>query len=75
MSIFERYLSLWVALAMVAGICLGNVAPGLVAAVMVGVLAGCDVSAGADPLRARPKSRIFTTPSVVMNRFSGFKSR
>lgn len=33
MSIFERYLSLWVALAMVAGICLGNVAPGLVAAI------------------------------------------
>ncbi|RYH08523.1 ACR3 family arsenite efflux transporter [Tropicimonas sp. IMCC6043] len=30
MSRFERYLSLWVALAMVAGLILGNVAPGLV---------------------------------------------
>ena len=33
MSIFERYLTLWVALAMVAGIVLGAAAPGLVEAV------------------------------------------
>ena len=30
MNIFEKYLSIWVALAMVAGIALGNVAPGVV---------------------------------------------
>lgn len=30
MSSFERYLSVWVALAMVAGLILGNIAPGLV---------------------------------------------
>ncbi len=30
MSIFERYLSLWIALAILAGIALGSVAPGLV---------------------------------------------
>ncbi|MDV7142374.1 ACR3 family arsenite efflux transporter [Tropicimonas sp. TH_r6] len=30
MSRFERYLSIWVALAMVAGLILGNIAPGLV---------------------------------------------
>jgi arsenite transporter len=35
LGLFERWLSLWVALAIVAGIVLGNVAPG-----MVGVLAG-----------------------------------
>lgn len=33
MSVFERYLTLWVALAMVAGILLGSVAPALVAAI------------------------------------------
>ena len=33
MSVFERYLTLWVALAMVAGIVLGAAAPGLVEAV------------------------------------------
>ncbi|MDF1735740.1 MAG: ACR3 family arsenite efflux transporter [Minwuia sp.] len=33
MGIFEKFLSLWIALAMVAGILLGNVAPGLVSAV------------------------------------------
>ncbi|WP_323035370.1 ACR3 family arsenite efflux transporter [Pararhodobacter sp.] len=32
MSIFEKYLSLWIALAMVAGLVLGTLAPGLVAA-------------------------------------------
>ncbi|MCO6440863.1 MAG: ACR3 family arsenite efflux transporter [Nitrococcus mobilis] len=31
MGVFERYLSVWVALAIVAGICLGNVLPGLFA--------------------------------------------
>jgi ACR3 family arsenite transporter len=30
MGIFERYLSVWIALAMVAGLVIGNVAPGLV---------------------------------------------
>ena len=30
MSIFEKYLSIWVALAMVAGIALGNLSPALV---------------------------------------------
>jgi ACR3 family arsenite transporter len=31
MNVFERYLSIWIALAILAGIALGNVAPGLVA--------------------------------------------
>ena len=33
MSAFERYLTLWVALAMIAGIALGNTVPGLVNAI------------------------------------------
>ncbi|MBT0955825.1 ACR3 family arsenite efflux transporter [Alphaproteobacteria bacterium KMM 3653] len=33
MSIFERYLSVWVALAMAGGILLGNVAPGLISSI------------------------------------------
>jgi len=33
MGIFEKFLSLWIALAMVAGILLGNVAPGLISAI------------------------------------------
>lgn len=33
MGIFEKFLSLWIALAMVAGILLGNVAPGLITAI------------------------------------------
>lgn len=37
MSAFERYLSLWVALAIIAGLALGQVAPGL-----IGVLAGLE---------------------------------
>jgi arsenite transporter len=37
MSAFERYLSIWVALAIVAGLALGQIAPGL-----VGFLAGLE---------------------------------
>jgi ACR3 family arsenite transporter len=33
MGVFERYLSVWIALAMVAGLVIGNVAPGLVDAI------------------------------------------
>ena len=33
MSVFERYLSVWIALAMLAGILLGNMAPGLIGAI------------------------------------------
>lgn len=33
MNVFEKYLSIWVAIAMVAGIALGNVAPGVVDAI------------------------------------------
>ncbi|SFN63600.1 arsenite transporter, ACR3 family [Roseovarius lutimaris] len=33
MSVFERYLSVWIALAMLAGILLGNIAPGLIGAI------------------------------------------
>ena len=33
MNVFEKYLSIWVAIAMVAGIALGNVAPGVVQAI------------------------------------------
>lgn len=33
MGVFERYLSVWIALAMVAGLVIGNVAPGLVEAI------------------------------------------
>ncbi len=39
MSIFERYLSLWVALAMIAGIALGSLSPGL-----VGLIAGTEIA-------------------------------
>lgn len=35
MSVFERYLSVWIALAMLAGILLGNIAPGLIGAIAV----------------------------------------
>lgn len=37
MSAFERYLSIWVALAIVGGLALGQIAPGL-----VGFLAGLE---------------------------------
>ncbi len=33
MGVFEKYLSLWIALAMAAGIGIGTIAPGLVTAV------------------------------------------
>jgi len=33
MNLFERYLSIWIALAIVAGIAIGSVAPGLIAAI------------------------------------------
>ena len=39
MSIFEKYLSIWVALAMVAGIALGNLSPAL-----VGTIAAAEVA-------------------------------
>jgi len=41
MSIFEKYLSIWVALAMVAGIALGNLSPAL-----VGTIAAAEVAIG-----------------------------
>ncbi|OIQ32514.1 MAG: arsenical-resistance protein [Alphaproteobacteria bacterium MedPE-SWcel] len=43
MSIFERYLSVWVALAMAGGILLGNIAPGLVNAVAAAELASVNL--------------------------------
>jgi arsenite transporter len=39
MSIFERYLTLWVALCIVAGVALGHVMPGF-----FGVVAGAEVA-------------------------------
>lgn len=43
MSIFEKYLSLWIALAMVAGILLGNVAPGVVTAIAAAEVASVNL--------------------------------
>ncbi|GHE03273.1 arsenic transporter [Defluviimonas sp. 20V17] len=43
MSIFERFLTLWVALAMVAGIVLGNLLPGLVGAVAAAQVASVNL--------------------------------
>lgn len=43
MSIFEKYLSLWIALAMVSGIVLGNVAPGLVTAIAAAEVASVNL--------------------------------
>ncbi len=43
MTIFEKYLSVWIALAMVAGIILGNVAPGLVSAIAVAEVASVNL--------------------------------
>lgn len=43
MGIFERFLSLWIALAMIAGIVIGNIAPGLVQAVASAELASVNL--------------------------------
>ena len=43
MGLFERYLSLWIALAMVAGIIIGSVAPGLVGAVAAAEVASVNL--------------------------------
>jgi len=42
-NIFEKYLSLWIALAMVAGILLGNVAPGLIAVIAAAEVASVNL--------------------------------
>ena len=43
MSIFERYLSLWIALAMAAGIAIGSFAPGLVQAIAAAEVANVNL--------------------------------
>ncbi|WP_170437947.1 ACR3 family arsenite efflux transporter [Ruegeria arenilitoris] len=43
MSVFERYLSLWIALAMAAGIAIGSFAPGLVQAIAAGEVANVNL--------------------------------
>ena len=43
MSVFERYLSVWIALAMVAGIVIGSVAPSLVQAIAAAELASVNL--------------------------------
>nr|WP_170538758.1 ACR3 family arsenite efflux transporter [Ruegeria arenilitoris] len=43
MSVFERYLSLWIALAMVAGIAIGSFAPGLVQAIAAAEVANVNL--------------------------------
>lgn len=43
MGIFERYLTLWVALAMIGGIAIGTVAPGLVSAVAAAEVASINL--------------------------------
>jgi len=43
MGIFERYLTVWVALAMAAGIAIGSVAPGLVSAIAAAEVASVNL--------------------------------
>ncbi len=43
MNIFEKYLSVWIALAMGAGILLGNVAPGLISAIAAAEVASVNL--------------------------------
>ncbi|MDA0961784.1 MAG: arsenical-resistance protein, partial [Proteobacteria bacterium] len=43
MSVFERYLTLWVALAMLAGIALGAMAPALVGMIAAAEVAGVNL--------------------------------
>ncbi|MBS0125555.1 ACR3 family arsenite efflux transporter [Thetidibacter halocola] len=43
MGVFERYLSLWIALAIAAGIALGHVAPGLIGAIAAAELASVNL--------------------------------
>ncbi|CUH67143.1 arsenical-resistance protein [Thalassovita gelatinovora] len=43
MSVFERYLSVWIALAMLAGVLLGNIAPGLVGAIATAEVASVNL--------------------------------
>lgn len=43
MNIFEKYLSLWIALAMAGGILLGNVAPGLINAIAAAEVASVNL--------------------------------
>lgn len=43
MNIFEKYLSVWIAVAMGAGILLGNIAPGLVNAVAAAEMASVNL--------------------------------
>jgi len=43
MSVFERYLSVWIALAILAGILLGNIAPGLIGAIAAAEVASVNL--------------------------------
>ncbi|MDA3857520.1 MAG: ACR3 family arsenite efflux transporter [Roseovarius sp.] len=43
MSVFERYLSVWIALAMLAGILLGNIAPGLIGVIAIAEVASVNL--------------------------------
>ncbi|MDO5604389.1 MAG: ACR3 family arsenite efflux transporter [Paracoccus sp. (in: a-proteobacteria)] len=47
MGVFERWLTLWIALAIIGGIVLGNLAPGLVSAIAAAELAGINLVVGA----------------------------
>ena len=67
MSAFEHYLSIWVALAIVAGLALGQIAPGLVV-----YLAGLDYGSGAPSLAKRRQiaSPMPCEPSFITTTFS-----